>query len=340
MEEIKNLFIKHFGFYPDIISTTEHAYISPPSRIISSLIELFKFSNKKILRLVITDTFSVHAENSTKQVCIPYLLNKNIFSIDINSSKEELIKKFEEDSKKIGNILKDKLIFSLQEKINYIDVIILYRNVLKNIRSVNSVVIYNNIIKMYANNLQLNSLYKCLENTDLFGVNSLKIRIFLKEAFDILNKSNSREVNLFGKYLETKKRLKLKSDNFIQTINWENYLKELYNVSNLYSVPFEIILYIYSYYGGSHFGNDYGMVSDINKIRDNNNLFQMTEKNKDYSFSIEKNNIQFQNISFFRNNCNLSQKIYKKVNTLSELYILLGKDDLINKFRNQLKYML
>ena len=35
MEEIKNLFVKHFGFLPDVISTTEHAYISPPSRIIS-----------------------------------------------------------------------------------------------------------------------------------------------------------------------------------------------------------------------------------------------------------------------------------------------------------------
>jgi hypothetical protein len=79
MEEIKNLFVKHFGFLPDIISTTEHAYVSPPSRIISSLRELAKFSNKKILRLILTDTFCVHPESYTKQICIPHIFNKKIF---------------------------------------------------------------------------------------------------------------------------------------------------------------------------------------------------------------------------------------------------------------------
>src|SRR3989338_6489340 len=103
MEEIKNLFIKHFGFYPDIISTTEHAYISPPSRIISSLMELSKFSGKKIL---------------------------------------------------------------------------------KNIKSVDSVIIYNNIIKMYVYNLQLDFLYKWLEETDSFSINSIEVRTFLKETLD------------------------------------------------------------------------------------------------------------------------------------------------------------
>lgn len=80
MEEIKKLFIKHFGFYPDIISTTEHAYISPPSRIISSLIELSKFSSQKILRIVMTDTFAVPPEKIIKQICIPHLLNNFFFN--------------------------------------------------------------------------------------------------------------------------------------------------------------------------------------------------------------------------------------------------------------------
>ena len=56
----------------------------------------------------------------------------------------------------------------------------------------------------------------------------------------------------------------------------------------------EIILYVYSYCGGSHFGNDYGMINDINKIRKNNKLLQITEHNKDYVFNIELKDIQFQ----------------------------------------------
>lgn len=327
MEEIKNLFIKHFGFLPDIISTTEHAYISPPSRVLSSLMELSRYSDKKVLRIIITDTYAIHPENCVRQICLPHLLNKNIFSF-----KKNFLQKFKEDLIKIENILKYKQIFSLQEINNYIELINLYKKVFKNIKKNNdSITIYNNILLMYIKNLQLDTLSKWFSNTNSFGINSIKIRIFLKEAFNILNKTDPIRTSLFGEYLETRRRLKTKDpNNFIQIINWSQYLKKLDNSLNSCFIPFEIILYIYSYCQGSHFGNDYGTINDINKIRSNNNLLQLTKHNKDYTFNIELNNIKFQKAIFIKNEWTLSHKMYKTINTLSELYIVLGKDKLKN----------
>ena len=139
---------------------------------------------------------------------------------------------------------------------------------------------------------------------------------------------------MFGEYLEKNKRLKCEDDDHIrQIIPWTRYLEELNDISSTCSVPFEIILYMYSYCGGSHFGNDYGMVSDINKIRNNVNLLQITEYNRDYDFNIEIKNIQFQKATFVNGAWTLSHKIDKTINTLSELYIVLGLNDLKNKVK-------
>ncbi|MDO8610570.1 MAG: hypothetical protein Q7R95_08545 [bacterium] len=329
MEEIKNLFIKHFGFFPDIISTTEHAYISPPSRIISSLIKLSEFLDKKVLRIVITDTYAIHPENYVNQICIPHILSKKLFIINNLYSSKEFSKHFREDIKKIKDIVTKKDVFSFEEKKNYIKLINLYKKVFKNIKKFDSVDVYNNIIKLYADDFKLDTLNRWLSITKSFGVDSIKIRIFLKEAFDILRKDNLLNITLFGKYLEMKKRLKMRnSDNDIKFINWDKYLEELCNTSNFCSIPFEIILYIYSYGGGSHFGNDYGMVDDINKMRNNKNLLQITEHNKDFSFKIEEKNVQFQKISLIKGEWALSHRMYKSVDSLSELYIVLGQDTL------------
>lgn len=335
MEEIKNLFIKYFGFYPDIISTTEHVYISPPSRIISSLVELSKFSDKKILRIAMTDTCAIPPEKCLKQICLPHLLNRNIFLINIDQSKQEILKKIEEDNDIIKDFFKKKSIFSLKEKYNYYDLINLYSNVLENIKTPNSVDIYNNIIKAYTYSFHLDVLNKWLNNNDIFGIDSKKIRFFLKEAFDILFKTDPVGVNLFGKYLETKQRLKMKDKNdFIQIITWAEYINELNNNSNLYNITSEIILYIYSYYGGSHFGNDHGIIQDINTIRNSNNLIQITEHNKDYSFEIKEKRVKFHHINMIKNNLNLSQETYKTVETIPELYVILGRDELKNRLNN------
>ena len=190
---------------------------------------------------------------------------------------------------------------------------------------------------MYVYNLQLDFLYKWLEETDSFSINSIEVRTFLKETLDILCKTDPVGVNLFGEYLETKKRLKMKdTNNAIQFINWDRYLETLHNISDFCSTPFEIILYVYSYCGGSHFGNDYGMINDINKIRKNNKLLQITEHNKDCVFNIELKDIQFQKASIIKDEWTLSHKMYKTINTLSELYVVLGQDNLKNKFKNQI----
>ncbi|MCC7160667.1 hypothetical protein IT399_03030 [Candidatus Nomurabacteria bacterium] len=334
MEEIKNLFVKHFGFYPDIISTTEHAYISPPSRIISSLLELSKFSNKKILRVVMTDTFAVPPEKSVRQICLPHLLNKNIFLLNFSESQENFIKKFKEDKENLKKILFKKLIFSSKEKQNYIDLINLYNEVFENIKIFDSVNVYNDIIKAYVDSFELNILNKWLRGTYLIGIDSAKVRIFLKDVFEILCKNDAVGVELFGKYLEEKKRLKIKdANNDIKIISWNKYLEELQNISNTYYISTEIILYVYSYGVGSHFGNDYGVVSDINHIQNSNNLLQITEHNKDFSFKIEEQNIEFHHVNTMKNNLNFSQKMYKTINTLPELYVVFGKENLKNRLK-------
>ena len=71
----------------DSISTTEHTYISPPSRIFSSLLKLSGFSNKKVLRIVLTDNFSYHPEHCVKQICIPHFLNKKLLYMALTASR-------------------------------------------------------------------------------------------------------------------------------------------------------------------------------------------------------------------------------------------------------------
>lgn len=334
MEEIKNLFIKYFGFLPDIISTTEHTYISPPSRIISSLTELSRLLNKKVLRIIITDTYSINPENYIKQICLPHVLNKKLFAINNIKSQKELVGIFEENEKKFEDILNSKKIFSPEEEKNYNKLIALYGKLFRDIRNINPVNIYNEIVKMYANDLRLTNLSEWLENSQLFGIDSIEVKNFLKETLDILCKNNLENINSFGKYLEVKKRLKVKNlDGIIQSIGWSRYLKEIQDTSNSYFIPFEIILYIYSYCNGSHFGNDYGMVNDINKIRGNSNLLQITKHNKDYSFKIEKKDVRFQKINTAQNTFDLSHRTYKTVDSLPELYIILGQDNLKKEFK-------
>lgn len=336
MEEIKNLFRKHFGFLPDIISTTEHAYISPPFRTISSLIKLSGLSNKKVLRIIITDTYAIHPENCVKQICLPHLLNKGLFLIDGNLSTKELIEKFEGDIKKVESILKCQQIFSPQEISNYYELVNLYRKVFKNTRSVNLVEIYDDILRAYLGNLGLDTLLEWLVITDLFGTNSAQVRSFLKEAFDVLCEVDPAGVSLLGEYLENKKRLKIKNiDNTFQLISWDQYLKELLYSLNPCSVPFEIILYIYNYCGGSHFGNDYGMVGDINKMRKNSNILQITKHNQDYDFSTEIENVKFSKASFIKDQWVLSHNMYKTINTLSELFIMMGVDGLKRRLKDK-----
>ena len=74
------------------------------------------------------------------------------------------------------------------------------------------------------------------------------------------------------------------------------------------------------------------MINDINKIRKNNKLLQITEHNKDCVFNIELKDIQFQKASIIKDEWTLSHKMYKTINTLSELYVVLGQDNLKNKF--------
>ncbi len=338
MQEIGELFDRHFGFIPDIISTTEHAYVSPPSRVISSLINLSQISNKKVLRIIITDDFSINPEDSTKRICIPHILNKNVFDINGICSRKELTKKLNNDSIKIKDIEEKKKIFSPLEKKNCIKIIDLYKRAFEKTFNISPVNIYDNIIKMYADNFQLNTLFQWLNNTKAFGINSKEVRLFLKEAFTILEKTNLKGIDTFGKYLEKGKRLKSKrnNNNAIKVISWDEYVKELKDNSVFCSVPFEIILYVYSYLKGSHFGNDYNMVSDINKIQKNQNLSQMTKHNEDYSFEIEKSNVQFQKATIANGEWNLTHKMYKTIDTLPELYIVLGPDDLRDKFKKMI----
>ncbi len=337
MEEIKNLFIKYFRFYPDIISTTEHAYISPPSRIISTLSKLSNYKNKKILRIVITDTFSFNPESCVKQICIPYFLDKNIFTINNSYSKEDIIVNFEKDISKMENILKDINPFSLKEKINYNEIMDFYKNILKNVINIDPVYIYNNIIKEFSLRFDFFDLYKWLQETNLYSVDSREMRSFLVEAFEILSKHDPLNVNLFIKYIEVKKRLKYKDSTHVtHNVLWNEYLYILKDFSILCSVPFEIILYVYSYCGGSHFGNDYLIVNDINKIRGDNCILQLTEHNKDYFSNLEIKDVPFQEVSFVHGTYKLLHKIYKTINTLPELYVILGFSLLKEKLFNDI----
>ena len=333
MEEIKNIFIKHFGFFPDIISTTEHAYISPPSRLISSLIKLFEYKNKKVLRFVITDKYATHPESCVQQICLPHILNKSLFKIGGTISKTELLQKFNEDVIQVEEILKDQPIFSKQEFSNYIELIGVYKNIIRNLEDTDPVIIYNNIVCAYSDLLRLPDLHEWLNKTNLFAVDSINNRLFLKEAFSVLCKINPVGVGLFGEYLEKNKRLKYEDDNdIIQIITWRTYLEKLKDTSTRCSVPFEIVLYVYSYCGGSHFGNDYGMVGDINKLKNKNDLLQITEHNKDYTFNIEIKDVQFQKVTYIKGRWVLSHRIFKNSDTLSELFVILGKSNLQIKF--------
>ncbi|MEK7564587.1 MAG: hypothetical protein AAB510_03440 [Patescibacteria group bacterium] len=333
MEEIKKLFIKHFGFLPDIISTTEHSYVSPPSRLVSSLIQISNFTNKKVLRIIMTDSYASPLDTSMKSICLPHILNKNIFVIDLTKSKEEIISKLEEDCQFFEMILDKKNIFSKEERLNYNTIINIYRYSINSLSDIDSVSLYNKIVQKYIEIFQLVDLNKWLSNSASLGIDCLKMRVFLEQAFKILINIDPDAVDLFGKYLENNKRLKVRDiNNSIKIVDWVVYKKELTNSSNSYNVISEIILYIYSYCGGSHFGNDYGVIDDINMLNINNNLVQLTKHNKDFLFKVEEKNIQFQKINLMKKNLNLSNKILKTISTLPELCIVLGEFNLRNKF--------
>ena len=157
MEKIKDLFIKHFGFFPDIISTTEHAYISPPSRIISSLIELSK--HKNVLRLAITDSYSAHPEKCVQQICIPHILNKNLFNLSGSLSKTELIQNFQKDVIQVKDMLKDQHIFSKNEINNYVELTGIYEDILNKTQDADPVGIYSVITNEYVNMFGLCGLH-------------------------------------------------------------------------------------------------------------------------------------------------------------------------------------
>ena len=335
MEEIKNLFIKYFGFFPDIISTTEHAYVSPPSRVISSLLELSKFSYKRVLRIVISDNCSFHPESCVRQICIPHILNKKMFYIDDFCTRKELLQKFNEDTVMIEGLLNNQKIFSLEERKNYTEIICQYKKAFEDSETIDSVSIYNCILNTFVDNFQLDHLKKWISHTDLFVVDSKLVRSFLKEAFVYLKTIDPSGVGLFRRYMETRDRLKLKnSDGSIRIMSWDGFFDKIEDDSVSHIIPFEMLLYVYSYCGGSHFGNDYGIVSDINGMQKNNNLLQITEHNKDYLFKIEEENVQFQKASFLKNSWTLSHKMYKTIGTLPELQIVLGKDSLKSRFKD------
>lgn len=333
-EKVKKLFIKHFGFYPDIISTTEHAYISPPSRVISSLKNLSRFQKKQVLRIILTDKFSIHPESCVKQICLPHLLNKNTFVIDDSLGTKEFTEKFNDDIDKVNSILHSQPVFSNAEKENYKNLISLYQEVLQSSNSNDRVLIYAGIIKMFVEETELIDLDEWLKESRFFGIDSTNVRAFLKDSFILLSKNNLIEVDIFGLYLEKNKRLKCKGgDGVTQVITWGTYLSYLQNSSISIFIPFEIILFVYGYCGGSHYGNDYGLVKDINEIHKNNNILQMTEHNRDFSFTTEETDIKFQKATYSKDIWNLSHHMTKNVDTLSELYIVLGREKLKHKLQ-------
>lgn len=187
--------------------------------------------------------------------------------------------------------------------------------------------VYGDIIKRYVEDFDLVKLHEWLCKNKTFGIDTKKIRVFLKEVFEILDQVDAESVSLFGQYLEAKNRLKIKeNNNSIKVVNWDSYLNELNSTSGSYNVVSEIILFVYSYCGGSHFGNDHGFIEDIKKIRSINNIFQITAHNEDFAFKIKEENIEFHQVNLQKKNLNLSKKIYKTIETLPELYIVLGKD--------------
>lgn len=338
MEEIKNLFIKYFGFYPDVVSTTEHSLISPNSRIISSLIKLSQFKSVKVLRLIMTDEFSIHPKSGAYNICIPHILNKNLFKINKNITKFELIKNFHDSLINMDNIIKEQAVLNLNEINNFNELIFLYNKAIEKTDDISFVSIYNNVLLEFVGILDLSDLYKWVKETNVFSIDSLNCKLFILESCLVLRKTHSKEFKLFGKYLEKNKRLKYKDiNNNIFDVSFNKYIESLSNKNNFCSVPFELVLFIYSYCNGSHFGNDYNMIDDVKKINKNSNIVQLTSYNKDYDFDIQLNNIKFQKVDFLKNKWCLSNQIYKTVYTLPELYIILGKVKLKKEFINKIQ---
>ncbi len=337
MEEIKNLFIKYFGFFPDVVSTTEHSFISPNSRIISSLIKLSQFKSTKVLRLIMTDEFSVHPKSGTYNICIPHVLNKNLFKINKNITKLELIKNFNDSLINMDNIIKEQAVLNLNEINNYHELIFLYNKAIEKTDDISFVSIYNNILLEFIEILDLPDLYKWIKNTSFFKIDSLNCKLFIIESCLILQKTVPEDFKLLSEYLEKNKRLKYKdSNNNIFNVSFSVYIDLLANKNNICSVPFEILLFIYSYCDGSHFGNDYNIINDIKKINKNSNILQLTKHNADYDFDVQINNIQFHKVDFSHNKWSLSHKLYKNINTLPELYIILGKTRFKKEFINKM----
>lgn len=63
---------------------------------------------------------------------------------------------------------------------------------------------------------------------------------------------------------------------------------------------------------------------------------QLTTHNKDFSYKIYEDNVIFNSINLSKNNLNLSNKTLKIVESLSELYILFGKEHLKALFNKNL----
>ena len=83
-----------------------------------------------------------------------------------------------------------------------------------------------------------------------------------------------------------------------------------------YYVPLKLV-YFFSYWDISHFGNDYKFSKELLKLNSNSRLIQLTEHNKDFSFNIELSEINFNRAFLFKDKWNLSHRIYKNVNTFT-----------------------
>ncbi len=335
MEEIKNIIIKHFGFLPEIISTTEHVYVSPPSRVISSLFELSKFSQKKILRIIIEDKTKLDNSNNLR-IFLPHLSNKNLFILNF-SNKEDLLIDFNKNLNILNLLLDQQHVFSLEEKNNYLDLINIYKQTFINLNEYSVTNFYNVFLKIYLEYISLKSISDWVQFTPFVSVDSFKMKNFIKDSFLYLYNHDLDSLKKLGFYLENKNKLRIiNTEGMVTNVKWEIYISYIFGNSYNYYVPFEISLFLFSYWDISHFGNDYKFSKELLKLNSNSRLIQLTEHNKDFSFNIELSEINFNRAFLFKDKWNLSHRIYKNVNTLPELHILLGREHLQKIFKDHI----
>lgn len=334
MEGIKKIIIKHFGFLPEIVSTTEHAYASPPVRVVSSLFELSKFSQKKILRIIIEDKAKLDYFHSNLRIFLPHLSNKDIFVLNL-SNKEFLFNSFNKDLNSLNDLLNQQKVFSFEEKINYLSLVNLYKQTFSSLNILSIVNFYNNFLKIYLKYLDLEFLSDWINFTPFIGTDSFKMKNFIKESFLYLHNKDLVSLNNLGLYLEEKNKLKIiNSEGIIMNAKWNVYKNYVFSDFYDYLVSFEIILFIFSYYNVLHFGNDYQFSKKVMNLNTNSKLIQLTEHNKDFSFNIELPGIYFNKAFLYENKWNLSHRVYRNINSLPELYILLGHERLQKLFNN------